>query len=214
MLGGLILQTTVYVYSSSSLHSEMIKLILNKAFDPSIEVVIMNNLEFSNKMNSFFILDDTEYNHQDIIHHLNNCHRDINRKCLILIECERKQTINSFLSCKVGSIISYRAAYLELAKGIQHLLDGKIYFSERIKTNLIEDMFSQKNDSSLTNRELEIVSLIGRGLSAQEIANKLKCSPMTINVHRANIKKKLGLTHNNHFIKYCIDSLNSQATLN
>ena len=192
----------------------MIKLIINKAFDPSIEVVIMSNLELTNKVSSFFILDDTEYNHQDIIHHLKNCHPAINRKCLILIDCERKQTINSFLSCKVGSIISYQDAYLELAKGIQHLLNDKIYFSERIKTNLIEDMFSHKNDSSLTSRELEIVSLIGQGLSAQEIANKLKCSPSTINVHRANIKNKLRLTHNNHFIKYCIDFHNSRTTSN
>ena len=192
----------------------MIKLVLNKAFDSSVEVLMMSNLALTNELNSFFILDDTEYNHQDIIHHLNNCHTGINRKCLILIECERKQTIHSFLSYKVGSIISYKAAYLELAEGIRHLLNGKIYFSECIKTYLIEEMFNDKNDSLLTSRELEIVSLIGQGLSAQEIANKLKCSPMTINVHRANIKRKLGLTHNNQFVKYCIDLLNTQATSN
>jgi DNA-binding NarL/FixJ family response regulator len=47
----------------------------------------------------------------------------------------------------------------------------------------------------LTERELEVLGLIGRGLVTKDIARKLALSPATVSVHRANIMEKLGL-HN------------------
>jgi len=47
----------------------------------------------------------------------------------------------------------------------------------------------------LTERELEVLGLIGRGLVTKDIAKNLGLSPATVSVHRANIMQKLGL-HN------------------
>jgi two-component system response regulator FixJ len=47
----------------------------------------------------------------------------------------------------------------------------------------------------LTERELEVLRRIGRGLVTKDIANDLGLSPATVSVHRANIMQKLGL-HN------------------
>jgi two-component system response regulator FixJ len=47
----------------------------------------------------------------------------------------------------------------------------------------------------LTERELEVLGLIGRGLVTKDIARELALSPATVSVHRANIMEKLNL-HN------------------
>lgn len=167
----------------------MMILILRNKLNHLVETFILNDLNSRRKDHSILILDDSEYKHQDIVHYLKHQDHLMNRKCLILMDCKRKQVIHSFLNLKMGGIVSYEAAYIELALAIEHILNNKIYFSEEIKSRLLEEILDEKNISFLTSRELEIISLIGRGLSAQEIANKLKCSPMTINVHRSNIKK-------------------------
>jgi len=48
-------------------------------------------------------------------------------------------------------------------------------------------------NTMLTDRELEIVGLIARGLRSQEIADELSISPTTVNRHRENIKARLGV---------------------
>ena len=47
----------------------------------------------------------------------------------------------------------------------------------------------------LTDREIEILTLIGQGLVTKDIAQRLDLSPATVSVHRANIMDKLNL-HN------------------
>jgi len=46
-----------------------------------------------------------------------------------------------------------------------------------------------------SNREFEIIKLIGSGLSSEQVAEKLFVSPNTINTHRRNILQKTGKTH-------------------
>jgi DNA-binding CsgD family transcriptional regulator len=46
--------------------------------------------------------------------------------------------------------------------------------------------------STLSQRELEILSLIGQGLTSRVIAQKLFLSPDTVNTHRRNILRKTG----------------------
>lgn len=46
---------------------------------------------------------------------------------------------------------------------------------------------------TLTERELEVLGLVGQGLVTKEIAERLRLSPATVSVHRANIMRKLDL---------------------
>jgi DNA-binding CsgD family transcriptional regulator len=48
---------------------------------------------------------------------------------------------------------------------------------------------------AFTNREFEIIKLIGLGMSTEQIAKKLFLSPYTINTHRVNILRKSGKTN-------------------
>lgn len=57
-------------------------------------------------------------------------------------------------------------------------------------------------NSALTDREQQILSLIGEGLQAQDIASELHISIATVNRHRENLKAKLHLNSVGHLIKY------------
>jgi len=84
---------------------------------------------------------------------------------------------------------------------IRKVLDGKYFFSDSILANII-DRLSQAHASPagpgldvLTNRELEIFTLIGSELSCAKIAKKLNISVKTVEAHRENIRKKLGFSN-------------------
>jgi DNA-binding NarL/FixJ family response regulator len=52
----------------------------------------------------------------------------------------------------------------------------------------------QPPESALTDRELEVFELVGRGLSTREVAKTLHLSPKTVETYRGRIKEKLGLS--------------------
>lgn len=95
-----------------------------------------------------------------------------------------------------------------MVRAIRTVLSGKLFLSERLSAQLLQQVYrgGPFNDRSgvnqLTDRELEIFQLIGRGLSTQSIGEHLKVSTKTVDAHRANIKEKLGLNTSAELISY------------
>lgn len=94
--------------------------------------------------------------------------------------------------------IMKQEAIAGLVRAIQQVLSGKIYVSQRMAQNVLErlgrDGFSPGGRlGNLTDRELEVFEMIGRGLSTTAIADRLKISVKTIETYRSNIKTKLNL---------------------
>lgn len=87
----------------------------------------------------------------------------------------------------------------DIIKAIRRVLDGKVYVSAQLTERLLDGLTgSVKNEGQspmqrLSNRELEVFELIGRGMTTGKIADHLKLSTKTIETHRENIKKKLAL---------------------
>lgn len=81
---------------------------------------------------------------------------------------------------------------------LQDTLDGKRYLSPGISDQLQHDHEDEPRSSHdlvslLTDRELEIFELIGKGRDVREISKALNVSPKTVETHRTNIKEKLKL---------------------
>jgi DNA-binding NarL/FixJ family response regulator len=57
-------------------------------------------------------------------------------------------------------------------------------------------------DTALTVRETEILDFIAHGLTSKQIARQLNISPYTVNTHRDNLRRKLGV-HNGAQLAYC-----------
>jgi len=62
----------------------------------------------------------------------------------------------------------------------------------------------KKRPESLTSREQEILELIWAGFKNKEIGQRLKISVKTVEAHKANAMRKLGLTGRIDIVKYAI----------
>jgi DNA-binding NarL/FixJ family response regulator len=86
----------------------------------------------------------------------------------------------------------------KLIEAIRAVLAGQPFFSDKLTRHLIADALGRRfvtEDpiAQLTNRELEIFHMIGQGLPSGAIANQLYLSTHTVDTHRENIKRKLGV---------------------
>lgn len=102
----------------------------------------------------------------------------------------------------------------KILTAIRQILRGEIYVSDRMRTRMLERLVDNRTDSSesplacLSDRELEVLRLIGEGLSTGDIARDLHRSVKTIEAHRANIKEKLDLKNAAELVRFAIQWAN------
>ena len=101
----------------------------------------------------------------------------------------------------------------KIVEGIRRVLNGGVYVSDQISARIL-DSFSGRTQNlspveTLTDREFEVFQLIAQGLSTTEMAEKLHVSAKTIEVHRVNIKAKLGIPTAPELIRFAVRWLES-----
>lgn len=106
----------------------------------------------------------------------------------------------------------------QLLVAIRQILSGQIYVSEKISEKILE-MFSKRHPKSddspvthLSDREFEVFQRIGEGKGTREIAENLHLSVKTVEVHRANIKKKLRLKSAPELVRQAVQWVDAQGT--
>lgn len=93
---------------------------------------------------------------------------------------------------------------------IRQVLGGQIYVSEKMSARILEGFSGQRAATAadpvqrLSDREFEVFHLIGRGKATRDIAELLHLSVKTVEVHRANLKKKLELKTAHDLVHYAI----------
>ena len=98
----------------------------------------------------------------------------------------------------------------KLMQAMRQVLNGQIYVSEKISAKILEIFSGQKVEKGaspmerLSDREFEVFQLIGQGHATREIAQRLHLSVKTVEVHRANIKKKLDLKSGADLVRQAI----------
>jgi DNA-binding NarL/FixJ family response regulator len=84
-----------------------------------------------------------------------------------------------------------------LIEALRAVLAGKLHVSDGVHEKMLRTYIDgeaeekQPGIESLTAREKEVFEGVGKGLTSKEIAEQFNLSPRTVEVHRANIKKKL-----------------------
>lgn len=97
-----------------------------------------------------------------------------------------------------------------LITAIRQILNGGIYLSDKIGTKMLMKLTSGNTSKSdnpldvLSDRELEVFELTGKGLSTRDIGDKLHISVKTVESHRANIKDKLHLESANELMRHAV----------
>ncbi len=98
----------------------------------------------------------------------------------------------------------------EIIPAIRRILSGDLYLSPALADELVRRAVEGPDESrppaeQLSDREAEVVRLIGGGLSTREIAEELNLSVKTIESYRANVKRKLGLRSGAELARFAYD---------
>jgi DNA-binding NarL/FixJ family response regulator len=102
------------------------------------------------------------------------------------------------------------AASQKVLEALHTVLSGQMYLAEGLYAKILGQLLQPRESKrlsgidSLTNRELEILNLIGQGLSTDAIADRLHLSPKTIEVHRSRIRSKLQLSPEDRLVEVAI----------
>jgi DNA-binding NarL/FixJ family response regulator len=106
----------------------------------------------------------------------------------------------------------------KIMQAIRQVLSGHISVSEKMSGKILEIFSGRRTGSAispvenLTDREFEVFRHIGQGLSTKEIAEQMRVSPKTVEVHRMNVKSKLALRTMAELIRYAVRWTESQKT--
>lgn len=134
-------------------------------------------------------------------------------KVLMLTVSENADEIRAAFRAGISGYVMKKAGKAELAKALKSVADGNKYFSEAVMQQLMampadEPAFRDETPIiepvALTFREIEIIRLIAQELSTSEIADKLYISVGTVETHRHNILRKLGVKNVIGIIKYAM----------
>lgn len=116
--------------------------------------------------------------------------------------------IRQMIQAGASGYIMKSAGRNELKEAIETIMDGRHYFSHEATQSIMMDLVKGKGKSStpdpihITDRELEILELIVKEFTNQEIAEKLFISPRTVDAHRRNLLQKTGARNTAGLVKY------------
>lgn len=105
----------------------------------------------------------------------------------------------------------------KLLCAIQTVLDGEIYLDESLQQQMLKSYFGRTPKGNnppferLTNRQFEIMQLLGKGFDTRRIAAQLHISVKTVEAHRANIKEKLALNNTTELLQYAFRLVANQT---
>jgi DNA-binding NarL/FixJ family response regulator len=136
----------------------------------------------------------------------------------ILVLSMHDETIYAerMLAAGANGYIMKQAASEQFLIALRRVLDGGIYVSEAVGNNMIQKFASGGSYISanpidrLSNRELQILHMIGKGMSTRETAHSLNLSIKTVESHRQRIKRKLNLSTGTQLVQYAINWFSSR----
>lgn len=126
---------------------------------------------------------------------------------LILSMYPQDQFAVRMLKAGASSYLNKDTAPEILVEAIRSIAKGEEYISKEVANLLIGEVLRENEfhpNKILSDREYEVLLLIGQGRSVTEIASKLSLSVKTISTYRARLMSKLALQSNTDLVKYMI----------
>lgn len=157
----------------------------------------------------------TGMNGIELIKHMKTEHE----RLPVIVLSMHDETLYAMRSLRAGAsgYVMKSAPVAQLLEAIRKVLQGQIYVSQIFGAQLIyRTVRGVAGDSpieGLTDRELEVLQLIGQGRGSREIAERLHLSVKTIESHRLHIKEKLNLETASELVRFAVEWVNEQGGL-
>jgi len=107
----------------------------------------------------------------------------------------------------------------KMIHAIRKVLEGKIYLSDEMDARFVQQAVTGRNGGTLSpierlsDRELEVFRLIGKGFTSRHIAESLFVSVKTVDSYRTNIKDKLSLRNAMELIQHAMQWVQNEKTV-
>jgi DNA-binding NarL/FixJ family response regulator len=131
---------------------------------------------------------------------------------LVLTTFDEDEVLSAALRAGASGFLLKDAPGAELLKAVKTVAEGGAYLDLAVTHRVLAAFGSrtspalQPPDPSLTPRELEVLTLVGRGLANSEIAGELYISEVTVKAHLGHVLTKLGLRDRAAAIVYAFDT--------
>ena len=129
---------------------------------------------------------------------------------LVLSALDESIYAERMLALGVNGYIMKQAPTELFLASVRRVLEGNIYVSDAISSVMLTkfaagDVYLSADPMNrLTNRELQILHMIGKGASTRETAQLLHLSIKTVESHRQRIKRKLNLSSGTQLLRYAV----------
>lgn len=150
------------------------------------------------------ILDFTlpQMNGYDAMIELHKTHADI--KVLMLSAMKSNSFAEKMLAAGAKGFLKKESAPEDLVNAVRIVAKGHVYRMPIDSPS--ENKQKAQNLDLLSEREMQVLLLLGAGKSVSEIAEHIFLSVKTISTYRARLLDKLNLKNNNQIIKYCLEN--------
>lgn len=133
-------------------------------------------------------------------------------RCLVLSMHDENLHAERALRAGASGYVMKQEATRKIIVALRRVRDGHIYLSDALGSHLLQRLAGAavqpaagapaQTLGALSDRELEVLRLIGKGMKTGDIARTLNRSVHTIDAHRANIKRKLALKSAGELAQY------------
>lgn len=122
---------------------------------------------------------------------------------------DQTEAVEKMMQAGATGYILKSASLQEVLEALKKVSKGKQYIDTNLNTNALElektTKKTTKKKSILTSRQIEIIELIALGKSTREIAEKLFIGVQTVETHRKNIIRVLGLRGKGELLRYSLE---------
>ncbi|NBA89043.1 response regulator [Emticicia sp. CRIBPO] len=182
--------------------------------EPSIEVVGQvfsgkDVMDAIHRLNPKVILLDINMPHMNGLDAAAQIVKDYKEvKVIMLTMYNDKKFIEDCQKMGVHGYVLKNSGIDEVMEAIVQVVEGKKYYDPKLTKPTLEnrhgDDFFMKQ-FQLTKREIEIIGLVGKSMTNEEIAEKLFLSIATVKTHRNNINLKLSINKPADLVKFAIE---------
>jgi DNA-binding NarL/FixJ family response regulator len=154
----------------------------------------------------------------DLIKEVHKHHKGI-PMLVISMHDESLYAERAFRAGAKGYIMKQEASD-SVVQAIRQVLRGGFYASSRVTENILARFIEGPKEptesplQALTDREIEVFTLIGEGLSISEIGHRLHLSVKTIGTYRERIKEKLKLRNSTELLRYALNWVEKERQSN
>lgn len=152
----------------------------------------------------------------ELVKHLNSMDPDL--KILVVSRHEETLYAERVLRAGAKGYVMKMEAGETLVKAVRKVLNGGIYVSDEVSEKLLMGMARGQKDISespidlLSDRELEVFELTGKGNNTREIAERLHLSVKTVESYRARIKTKLNLENATELMMHAVKWVENEGS--